>query len=601
LTDATAGPDGAEREPLLQPWQFFLLGGMLAATATVIVATGQSPANIIILSLTVVSVSFVGLGAYRMLAPLVGARVEPPMTYGGRTRTALEREKNLVLRSIKELEFDFAMGKIAKADFDEMSARLRARAVGLMRQLDAGGYKEQIAREIAARLATEPAANVPADAAAASENCPACGTANDDDARFCKNCGTRLRPSGTSARQVDLLVWLLAAGLWLLPGASMARAQVNMPDPSAIAGTPLPAPELADGTVTVRVVRERMGNNVAGQEVVLIVGGARRTAITDEQGRAEFTKLPPGALVQASTTVDGEALVSQEFQAPGLGGIRVALIAGIAKAKAAEAAAAAEGARQPARPGVVEIGPESRIILEYQDDNLTVFYLFEIVNNARTPIDIGGPLLLRLPRGASGASMMQGSSPNAGVKGDLLTVTGPFPPGKTIAHVGFSLPQAGASLRLEQTFPIAVAQLFVGVEKIGNMQMTSPQLPETREMNSGESPFIMGQGGRLNAGDTLVLNLTGLPAQSHTSRNVVLALTVIMFLAAAWFAFAPSQANAVQDAKLIARREKLLNDIVAIERKRRQRPLSEAEDAKARRLTTELERVIAELDRGTAA
>ena len=50
-------------EPWLQPWQFFLLGGMLAATATVIVATGQSPANIIILSLTVVSVSFVGLGA----------------------------------------------------------------------------------------------------------------------------------------------------------------------------------------------------------------------------------------------------------------------------------------------------------------------------------------------------------------------------------------------------------------------------------------------------------------------------------------------------------------------------------------------------------
>ena len=52
----------AEGAAFLQPWQFFLLGGMLAATATVIVATGQSPANIIILSLTVVSVSFVGLG-----------------------------------------------------------------------------------------------------------------------------------------------------------------------------------------------------------------------------------------------------------------------------------------------------------------------------------------------------------------------------------------------------------------------------------------------------------------------------------------------------------------------------------------------------------
>ena len=126
---------------------------MLAATATVIVATGQSPANIVILSLTVVSVSFVGLGAYRMLSPLVSDQPETPMTIGGRTRVALEREKSLVLRSIKELEFDFAMGKIAQADFDEMSGRLRARALGLMRQLDAGGgYKEQIAKEVAERL-----------------------------------------------------------------------------------------------------------------------------------------------------------------------------------------------------------------------------------------------------------------------------------------------------------------------------------------------------------------------------------------------------------------------------------------------------------------
>ena len=152
-TDWSADAQRAKAEPFLQPWQFFLLGGMLAATATVIVATGQSPANIIILSLTVVSVSFVGLGAYRILSPLVSPEVDDAAsTIGGRTRIALEREKTLVLRSIKELEFDFAMGKMAKADFDEMSGRLRARALGLMRQLDAGGgYREQIAKEVEQR------------------------------------------------------------------------------------------------------------------------------------------------------------------------------------------------------------------------------------------------------------------------------------------------------------------------------------------------------------------------------------------------------------------------------------------------------------------
>jgi hypothetical protein len=168
---------------------------MLAATATVIVATGQSPANIIILSLTVVSVSFVGLGAYRMLLPLVTRELEPPPTIAGRTRAALEREKTLVLRSIKELEFDYAMGKVAKADFEEMSARLRARAAGLIRQLDAGGgYKAQIAKEVEIRLQAdaEQGAKGAKGATGAIGECQGCGTVNDEDAKFCKNCGARL-------------------------------------------------------------------------------------------------------------------------------------------------------------------------------------------------------------------------------------------------------------------------------------------------------------------------------------------------------------------------------------------------------------------------
>ncbi|MEO7134994.1 MAG: hypothetical protein ABI024_12315 [Vicinamibacterales bacterium] len=386
---------------------------------------------------------------------------------------------------------------------------------------------------------------------------------------------------------------LLVCGLLAVP----AYAQVEMPDPSAIAGTPLPAPELPTGTVTVRVVKERMGNNVAGQDVTLMIGAAKRTLKTDGQGRAQFSGLTAGDTVQATTIVDGETLTSQEFAVPGNGGVRVALIAGIAAAKAAEKRSAEAAAKEPARTGVVEIGPESRIILEYQDDNLTVFYLLEIVNNARTPIDIGGPLLLKLPTGAAGASMMQGSSPRASALGDMLTITGPFAPGKTVAQVGFSLPQAKESLSIAQKWPVALAQVFVGIEKIGNMKVASPQLTDTRETNSDGQPFIMATGPRLNAGDTLVLNLTGLPAHSNIQRDVALAAAVIIFTLGAWFAISPGKAHAAQDAKLNAHREKLLNDIVSMERKRRQQALSGADEARLQRLTTELERVIAELDR----
>jgi hypothetical protein len=284
----------------------------------------------------------------------------------------------------------------------------------------------------------------------------------------------------------------------------------------------------------------------------------------------------------------------------------VALIAGIATAAAREKAAAEAAAREPARPGVVELGPESRVVVEFQDDTLTVFYLLEILNNARTPIDIGGPLLIELPTGASGPSIMQGSSPNASVRGDLLTVTGPFAPGVTSVQVGFTLPQAGAATTIRQQWPVAMAQVFVGVEKIGAIQMSSPNLTDTREMQTENgSVFIMGTGGRINAGQELVINLTGIPAHSNTPRNAVLALVVVIFVVGAWLALTPAKAHAELDARLHARREQLLADVVAPERKRRDKALTPAEESKLQRSTAELERVIAELDRegpqGTAA
>jgi hypothetical protein len=194
-------------QPGLRPWQFFLLAGMLSATAVVVVATGQSPASIVTLSLTVVSASLVALGAYRALSPLFHTEAEEtPVMVSGRTRAALEREKTLVLRAIKELEFDAAMGKVAKSDFDEMSARLRARAMGLMRQLDAGGtYRTEIERELQRRVDAKTGGAAPSGRAAAQADkrapavatlqvsaCPACAGINDTDARFCKHCGRKL-------------------------------------------------------------------------------------------------------------------------------------------------------------------------------------------------------------------------------------------------------------------------------------------------------------------------------------------------------------------------------------------------------------------------
>ena len=75
--------------------------------------------------------------------------------------------------------------------------------------------------------------------------------------------------------------------LLLLVFAAPAAAQIAMPDPSAINGKALPAGDLQTGTITVRVVRESVGNNIVGQQVTMTVNGDTKRAVTDEQGRAE--------------------------------------------------------------------------------------------------------------------------------------------------------------------------------------------------------------------------------------------------------------------------------------------------------------------------
>ena len=118
-----------EPQPAFEPWQRFTLAGLIGATIAVFMARGESPAAVIMISITIFAAAGVGIAALRTFLPLTQkAATDGARILGGRTRTALEREKTLVLRSIKELEFDRAMGKVSEKDFAEMSGRLRARA-----------------------------------------------------------------------------------------------------------------------------------------------------------------------------------------------------------------------------------------------------------------------------------------------------------------------------------------------------------------------------------------------------------------------------------------------------------------------------------------
>jgi hypothetical protein len=165
---------------------FFILVSLLGATAAVVMARQTAPENLILLSGAVGAAGLAGIAFYRTIAPLIGTDARfAQQSISDRLRADLEREKMLTLRSIKELEFDRAMGKLSPQDFDEMAGRLRARAIGIMKQLDAPAPAQTAAPQPAG------AGGVSAASTPASPVC-ACGTANDADARFCKTCGRKL-------------------------------------------------------------------------------------------------------------------------------------------------------------------------------------------------------------------------------------------------------------------------------------------------------------------------------------------------------------------------------------------------------------------------
>ena len=182
-----------------RPWHFFVLAGLAGATVAVVTVRPGGIAPLVLVVLAAWAGAYVGYALYRMVVPLTvrdfAERVE---MVGGRTRAALEREKTLVLRSLKELEFDRAMGKVSDVDFEEMGGRLRARARSLLKQLDIDGaaYRDLIERELAERVMQVGDASAGAASSQATRLlCGSCGGSNERDARFCKSCGAALQES----------------------------------------------------------------------------------------------------------------------------------------------------------------------------------------------------------------------------------------------------------------------------------------------------------------------------------------------------------------------------------------------------------------------
>jgi len=214
LTDSKETPQGSPSPSATTPGATATKPGRLRrvpmwvwgwAGAIVVLAYGLAVERmrgppLVVLALGGMTLALTAGALLRVIGPLTRPEVADP-TAGGQGRRfirELEREKQLVLKAIKEIELDFQMRKISERDYREMVERYRNRAMRLISELEAGDdYRGLIEKELKLRLDL-PVADVPAPAAAAGAvagsrpTCRICQKDNDADAKFCKSCGEKL-------------------------------------------------------------------------------------------------------------------------------------------------------------------------------------------------------------------------------------------------------------------------------------------------------------------------------------------------------------------------------------------------------------------------
>ena len=397
----------------------------------------------------------------------------------------------------------------------------------------------------------------------------------------------------TSSRLSRSIVVL--ASLVMMP--VLASAQ-GMPDLKKVAGIPLPVAEVPVGTVTVRVIKGSLTNNVAGQVVTLVVDGTARQAKTGDSGRTEFTGLKVGAAVRAVAVVEGERLESQEFAVPATGGIRLLLVATDPDAeKRAE-----EDRRLPAtpvQPGGVVLGEQSRFVFELGEEALNVFGILQIVNAAATPVAPREPVVFEAAANGGTMTVLNGSSPQAKAEGRRVRVAGPFPPGPTLVQFGYSVPYSGSTLTIDQRMPVTLNQVTVLAQKVGETRLTSPQIAQQREMSAQGESYIVGQGPGVQAGDVVSFSFSGLPHAPTWPRTLALSLAGVILTAGAWFSARTRGGNSAgaRRADLEVRRDRLFTELTAIEQRHRAGVVDPSHHASKRReLIAELESVYAALD-----
>jgi hypothetical protein len=411
----------------------------------------------------------------------------------------------------------------------------------------------------------------------------------------------------------SLFAGCLAVSALLVAARGAAAGQAAAPGdmPAHMAAMPLAAPDLPAGTVSVRLVRGAISNNVAGETIALEVDGRVLNEKTDASGRARFNGLAAGSTVKAAAGTGRARVASEAFQVPAAGGTKLLLVlpdpSGAAASPHGATGApggmasphgAAASSSQPPQPGTVAFGPGTRLVFEPGEAEVEVYLLLDIRNGATTPVNPPADLVITAPAGVAEVHLLEGSSPQASAKGNTVTVKRPFAPGMTLVQIAYHLPYSGGEITLSQTLPAALEHVSMMARQVGGVTLRSPQLASTSTETIEGMPYIAGHGPGLAAGTPITVTVAGLPGESRVPHAIALALALAILIGGAFVFWRAGPDEAQRRPALFARRERLFATLVKLEQQRRAARIeADAFADRRRRAIVELDEVYSDLER----
>jgi hypothetical protein len=384
---------------------------------------------------------------------------------------------------------------------------------------------------------------------------------------------------------------LVSQSIELPPNAGV-RVMLVFPKPGGDLGTARPDKTVAAGTVIVKA-QDGDGKPLTGLEVVLAMmrageeGGRQYKGRTDDKGEAKFDGLDakPNSGYLAEVLRDGTRYASKPFKMVENMGSRVGI----------EVRPISKDVKQ------LQIGSGSHFILEIVDDAVQVVEVWRLQNTGTTAVELQGGLHLPLPDKAVSVTPGPQSPPSFTAAGHEAVFKGPIPPGDTELQVMYVLAYQGDRLEIKQSTPVPFTELNVVTEKVDGMSLESPSTLNSEPRELQGRTLMLYRGAGTTAGGEISLTMLGLPHSNPIWRYLAAAAAVLILLGFGAYAAGGSPVGAGAREKLEQRRDHLMEELAALEKKHKESGESDSKRQKKRdELTDKLAKLYKEIDEVSA-